>query len=78
MGKVNLTPRLAATASLVKGGGTVVDIGTDHAYLPAYLVERGVVDFAIAADVRKMPLENARETVEKCGLQEICRYWRKK
>lgn len=70
MKNVNLTPRLAATASLVVGGGTVVDIGTDHAYLPAYLIQSGKVKSAIAADVRKSPLENAKETVLKYNLQD--------
>ena len=70
MNRVNLTPRLAATASLVVGGGTVVDIGTDHAYLPAYLIQSGKVNSAIAADVRKSPLENAKETVLKYNLQD--------
>lgn len=70
MNRVNLTPRLAATASLVVGGGTVVDIGTDHAYLPAYLIQSGKVKSAIAADVRKSPLENAKETVLKYNLHD--------
>lgn len=69
MSVINLSPRLLATASLLKGGGSVVDIGTDHAYLPAFLITSGKCNFAIAADVRKMPLENARETVEKYGLE---------
>ncbi len=65
---VNLTPRLSAVASLVKGGGSVADIGTDHGYLPVYLVENGIVAGAIAADIGKMPLENARKTVVEYGL----------
>ena len=36
--RITLSPRLAATASLVVGGGNIVDVGTDHAYLPAYLI----------------------------------------
>lgn len=67
---VELTPRLAAAASLVRGGGILADIGTDHAYLPAYLVAHGTVEKAIAADVRKMPLKNAEKTVALYGLQE--------
>lgn len=70
MSNLNLTPRLAATASLVVGGGTVVDIGTDHAYLPAFLIQQGKVNSAIAVDVRKSPLENAKETVLKYNLQD--------
>lgn len=64
---LNLTPRLSAVASLVKGGGIVADIGTDHAYLPVYLIETGKITGAIAADIRKGPLENAAKTVEKYG-----------
>ena len=45
----NLSPRLEAVASLVRKGRRVADIGTDHAYLPVYLVQSGVTDFAIAA-----------------------------
>lgn len=65
---VNLTPRLLAVASLVKGGGFVADIGTDHGYLPIFLIQSGKVQGAIAADIGKMPLENARSSVEEYGL----------
>lgn len=67
---INLTPRLLAVASLVKGGGIIADIGTDHGYLPVYLIEAGVIKGAIAADIGRMPLENARSAVEEYGLSE--------
>lgn len=66
----NLTPRLKAAASLVRGGGILADIGTDHGYLPIYLVETGKISKAIAADIGKMPLENARKSVELNGLSD--------
>ena len=66
----NLSPRLEAVASLVRKGRRVADIGTDHAYLPVYLVQSGVADFCIAADLRKGPLENAKKAVEEAGLEE--------
>jgi tRNA (adenine22-N1)-methyltransferase len=66
----NLTPRLKAAASLVRGGGILADIGTDHGYLPIYLVETGKISKAIAADIGKMPLENARKSVEFNGLSD--------
>ncbi len=65
---VNLTPRLSAAASLVRGGGIIADIGTDHGYLPVYLVQSGKVTGAIAADIGKMPLQNAAKTIENYGL----------
>lgn len=67
---INLTPRLSAAASLIKGGGIVADIGTDHGYLPVYLIQSGKIEKAIAADIGKMPLENARKSVAEYGLDE--------
>ncbi|NLA76638.1 MAG: SAM-dependent methyltransferase [Clostridiales bacterium] len=67
---LKLTPRLEAVASLVNSGGTLADIGTDHAYLPAFLVLEGRVKSAVACDIRKMPLENAAETLRRFGLSE--------
>jgi tRNA (adenine22-N1)-methyltransferase len=67
---INLTPRLLAVASLVRGGSIIADIGTDHGYLPIYLIETGKVPAAIAADIGRMPLENARKSVEECGLSD--------
>ena len=66
----NLTPRLKAAASLVRGGGILADIGTDHGYLPIYLIESGKISKAIAADIGKMPLENARKSVEQNALSD--------
>ena len=60
--RITLSPRLAATASLVVGGGNIADIGTDHAYLPAHLILINKIPYAIAADIRRSPLENARDT----------------
>jgi tRNA (adenine22-N1)-methyltransferase len=60
---MKLTPRLAAIAELVPSGSVIADIGTDHAYLPVYLVLEQVCDHAVAADVKQPPLEQAKETV---------------
>lgn len=67
---INLSDRLSAAASLVKGGGIVADIGTDHGYLPVYLIQSGKIERAIAADIGKMPLENARKAVVQYGLAD--------
>lgn len=68
MGKIRLDSRLSAVASLVKDGATVADIGTDHAYLLAYLLQEKRISKGIAADLRKGPLENARKTLVDCDL----------
>ena len=67
---IKLTERLSAAASLVKGGGIVADIGTDHGYLPIYLIQSGKIEKAIAADIGKMPLENARKSVAQYELSD--------
>ncbi len=59
---IPLSPRLLCCASFVTGD-FVLDIGTDHAYLPVYLVMSGKCREAIATDVRQGPLESAKNTV---------------
>ena len=70
MSKIKLDDRLSTVASLVRNGKRVADIGTDHGYLVAHLVENGVCPGGIAADLRKGPLENARQTVIQQGLSD--------
>lgn len=55
---------------MVRRGNAVADIGTDHAYLPAYLVLNGISPKALACDVRKGPLDNAKKTVEQYGISD--------
>ncbi len=63
-----LDKRLSAVAALVRQGSRLADIGTDHAYLPVYLVQSGVCPSAIASDIGAGPLEAARRTVTESGL----------
>ena len=67
---LNLSDRMRMAAKMVRRGNACADIGTDHAYLPAYLVLNGISPKALACDVRKGPLENARKTVEHYGLED--------
>lgn len=60
-------------ADLVREGVTVADIGTDHAYLPAYLVRSGKCPRAIGSDVRDGPLMNAAATVALYGVADKVR-----
>ena len=62
--------RLQKVAALVRPGSRLADIGTDHAYLPTALVQRGVCPTAIASDVRPGPVQAARRTVEAAGLSD--------
>ena len=60
---IKLDTRLKMAAEEVRKGKRIADIGTDHAYLPAYLIENGICPSAIAADIGKGPLENAKKVV---------------
>lgn len=65
---MELSSRLEMVAGLVPPGARLADIGTDHAYLPAALVQAGRIPSAIAADLRQGPLARAKETVVRAGL----------
>lgn len=67
---IKLTPRLQAIADRVPAGTTVADVGTDHGYIPAWLVAQGICPSAWAADIQKGPLDNARETLAREALTE--------
>ncbi len=62
--------RMTALAQLVTISGTFADIGTDHGYLPIYLIQQKRVKHAIAMDINAGPLERARQHVIQEGLQD--------
>ena len=68
MRKRELSRRLQAAFDLVRNDRILVDIGTDHAYLPIALVTDGRVKSAYASDIGKGPLERAESNVNKAGL----------
>ena len=65
---MELTARLQSVADQVPQGAAFADIGTDHAYLPVWLLLNGRIRHAIAADLREGPLNSARETAEQYGV----------
>lgn len=67
---MSLSKRLKMVADMVRCGSLVADIGTDHGYLPAQLTRSGKCPGGIAADLRKGPLENAKETLHIYGVED--------
>lgn len=59
-----------AVAKKIPLGSRLADIGSDHAYLPIYLVSEGIVRSAIATDVNRGPVKNAEENIKAHGFEE--------
>ena len=68
--QIPLDSRLALCASFVRDGARLADIGTDHAYLPVYLAAKGKISSAVASDIRKGPLENAKSNIIRFGVED--------
>lgn len=69
--QLELSPRLQLLADWVPCGAAFADVGTDHGYLPVWLRLQGRVVSAIASDLRKGPLERAKETGRIYGADGI-------
>ncbi len=68
--RVPLSHRLRVIADEVIINKKVADIGTDHGYLPVYLVKHKGVSKVIAADVNQDPLNKARIVIQRHKLQQ--------
>lgn len=65
---IQISNRLQEAAAMVKQGNRLADVGTDHAYVPIYLVQKETIPKAIAMDINKGPLERAEEHIVEAGL----------
>ncbi len=65
-----LGARLGSAIGYVRRGASVADIGTDHAYLPIFLVRAGIASRALACDIGSGPLGRAAEHIAAAGLSE--------
>ena len=67
---VKLSNRLLAVASLVTDGNVLADVGTDHGYIPIYLLQTKQIKKAIAMDINTGPLDRAKEHIAMFGLND--------
>lgn len=67
---MKLSERLRKVAEMVPVCDVVADIGTDHGYVPIYLVKNGRCSQAIAMDVNEGPLERAQAHIQAEGLEQ--------
>lgn len=67
---MSISKRLETIADLVTPGYRASDIGTDHGYVPIYLLRNHICDHVIAVDVSPGSLEKAKQNVMRAGLSE--------
>ena len=67
---MELSKRLMKIASYVNYCEAIADIGTDHGYIPIYLVKNNKCNSAIASDINKGPIEKASTNIRFEGLSE--------
>lgn len=66
---MEISLRLKEIANMVDKCESVVDVGTDHAYIPIYLIKNNICKSAIAADINKGPLDRAKNNINSHNLQ---------
>ncbi|MDO5708394.1 MAG: class I SAM-dependent methyltransferase [Andreesenia angusta] len=67
---MRLTERLKKIVDFIDYDDRVADIGTDHGYIPVYLIREKMMKDIIASDINELPLENARKYIEKANLED--------
>lgn len=70
---MKLSKRLQLFADMIKQyqqGDILADIGSDHAYLPVYLIEQKIITTAYACDIGEGPCLSARETIKQHQLED--------
>jgi len=68
--QIKLSNRLQAIADSIEKGASVVDVGTDHGYLPVYLAQNEIAVSIVASDVSVGSLEAAVRSFRKYALSE--------
>lgn len=67
---MKLSKRLQAIADFVAKDSTVCDIGTDHGYIPVYLIKENISRKVIGTDISKGSLNKIIDLIEKENLEE--------
>ena len=69
-----LDKRLLSCADYVRAGAVFADIGTDHGYLPIFLLKAAKIERAYLSDVNPGPLSSAERNAHAEGLSDRCTF----
>lgn len=67
---MELSSRLKSIVSMIDKCNIAADIGTDHAYIPIYLIKTNICQKVIASDINKGPLLKAKNNIINEGLYD--------
>lgn len=68
---INLSKRLLCMAEKVEHDSVVADVGTDHGYIPVWLIQKGICKHVIASDIKEGPLNTAIKTAKNAEVEEF-------
>jgi len=71
-----LSPRLETIINMINPGERLIDVGTDHSFVPIIIIIKGIRKIAIATDIREGPLKIANRNIVKFDLQDKIRLLR--
>lgn len=69
-----MTDRLEMIADLIKDGRGLIDVGTDHGYIPLAMAKRGYSGKIFASDINSGPLDAARRSAAASGFEDRIRF----
>ena len=69
-----LDKRLLSCAGYVRAGAVFADIGTDHGYLPLFLLRMGRIERAYLSDINRGPLSSAERNARDEGFFDECEF----
>jgi len=67
---MEISYRLRCIAAMVDKCDTAVDVGTDHGYIPIFLIKNDICSKVIASDINKGPVEKAKKNIKLEGLEK--------
>ena len=69
-----INARLLTAAELTRQKAIFADIGTDHGYLPLFLLDEGRIEYAYCCDINEGPLASARKNAAERGRLDKCEF----